>query len=91
MSQNTSACKKMALLTQPRPKLWNINRKLKGVLIIILQKLLPLRPYHTYEKGIKIEKKDLNYLFLGSQSEVLHLSPAPNLSVIEYLWQYDQT
>lgn len=26
-----------------------------------------LTPYLTYEKKIKIEKKDLNYLFLGSQ------------------------
>jgi len=83
MSQNTSACRKMALLTQPRPKLWNMNRKLMGALIIVLQKLLTLRPYHTYEKGIKIEKKDLNYLFLGSKSQSSCLSPAPNFSVIE--------
>jgi len=50
----------MALLTQPRPKLWNRNRKRNGALLIFLQQLLTLRPYHSYEKGLKIVKKDLN-------------------------------
>ena len=65
MSQNTSACRKIELLMQPRPKLWNRNRKLDGALNIVLQKKLTLRPYLTYEKQIKIRKKDLDYLFLG--------------------------
>jgi len=50
----------MALLTQPRPKLWNRNRKRNGGLLIVLQKSLTLRLYHSYEKGLKIVKKDLN-------------------------------
>ena len=66
MSQNTSACRKIELLMQPRPKLWNRNRKLDGALNIVHQKKLTLRPYLTYEKQIKIRKKDLDYLFLGS-------------------------
>jgi hypothetical protein len=60
-----------------------MNRKLMGALIIILQELLTLRPYRTYEKGIKIKKKDYDYLFLGSKSQFSSLSPAPNFSVIE--------
>ena len=52
MSQKTSICRKMAPLTQPRPKLWNRNRKRNGALLIVLQHLLPLRPYLTYEMGI---------------------------------------
>ena len=63
MSQNTKACKKMALLMQPRPKLWNRNRKLEGALNIILQKKLTLRPYHTYENKKKKKKMDLGYPF----------------------------
>jgi hypothetical protein len=39
----------MALLMQPRPKLWNRNRRRNGALLIILQHLLTLRPYFTYE------------------------------------------
>lgn len=45
---------------QPNPKLWNRNRKLVGALNIVLQKMLTLIPYQTYEKQIKIRKKDLN-------------------------------
>ena len=56
----------MALLTQPRPKLWNRNRKLEGGLNIVAQEMLTVTPYLTYEKKIMIKKKDLNYLFLGS-------------------------
>ena len=67
MSQNTRICRKMALLTQPRPRLWNRNRKLDGALLIILQNLLTLNPYHTYEKQIRIRKMDWGYLFLGSR------------------------
>jgi hypothetical protein len=66
MSQKTNICRKMALLTQPRPKLWNRNRKRNGALLIVLQKLLMLRPYHTYEKQVKIKKMDFGYLSLGS-------------------------
>ena len=72
----------MALLTQPRPKLWNRNRKLGGVLNIVLQKLFTSRPYLAYEKGIKTRKKDFNYIFS------LTLCPSPNLSFIEYFGQY---
>jgi hypothetical protein len=35
-------------------------------LLIVLQKLLMLRPYHTYEKQVKIKKMDFGYLSLGS-------------------------
>jgi hypothetical protein len=88
MSQNTSVCRKIELLMQPRPKLWNRNRRTEGGLNIVLRKKLTLRPYLTYEKQIKIRKKDLNYLFLGSFSASYRLSPAPNLSVIEDFRQY---
>jgi hypothetical protein len=56
----------MALLMQPRPKLWNRNRRRSGILLIVLRKMLTLRPYLTYEMRIYIEKRDLSYLFLGS-------------------------
>jgi hypothetical protein len=50
----------MALLMQPRPKLWNRNRKRNGALLIVLRKTLTLRPYHTYENKVKIRKKDFS-------------------------------
>jgi hypothetical protein len=39
ISQKTSACRKMALLTQPRPKLWNRNLKRNGALNIVYQEV----------------------------------------------------
>ena len=49
MSQNTSACKKMALLMQPRPKLWNSILRRSGGLLILLQQLLMLGLIYNYE------------------------------------------
>jgi len=55
------------------------------------RRMLTLRPYLTYEKQIKIEKMDFNYLFLGSQSTSYRSSPAPNLPVIEDFREYQQS
>ena len=38
ISQKTNACKKIALLTQPNPKVWNKNLRLDGGLNISIQK-----------------------------------------------------
>jgi len=73
---------------QPRPKLWNRNRKRNGTLLIVLRKMLTLRPYLTYEKEIEIRKKDLSYLSRQLIPQFSSLSPAPNLSSIEDLRQY---
>lgn len=52
MSQKTSICRKMALLMQPRPKLWNSSRQCNAGVLIILQYLLAVRPYYTCEIAI---------------------------------------